>query len=361
MRSRTLSVMAAIAALMITRVAHASETAAPPARAIVARAEAIAPGGVDELRTVELGGLQQWIHVRGNDRNNPILLFLHGGPGAPMMPESWVWQRPWEDYFTMVQWDQRGAGKTFASAGSKPDPKMSIARMQSDAEQLIAWLRAHYGRQKIFLMGHSWGTILGVRIAQSKPDWLYAYIGVGQVVNALDNETQGYLETLARAQAAGNTAAVKALKALAPYPGPTPVLQKLAAERKWDVALGGMVYGQSVDDANDIWTLSPDYSDADIKAAQAGEMSSIMILLPQLAKVDFDSTTKFACPVVIFAGAEDRTTPESLAERYYARIEAPSKRFFKIEKAAHYVMSEAQGEMLMDMVRFVRPLAGTAR
>lgn len=361
MKPRMLPLLA-IAMLTVTTAAASAGNAADPdsaARAIIAQAQAIPPGGIDELRTVELGGLKQWIHVRGNDRKNPILLFLHGGPGSPMMPESWVWQRPWEGFFTMVQWDQRGAGKTFASAGGKPDPHMTIAQMQGDAEQLIAWLRQRYGQKKIFLMGHSWGSILGVRVAQSKPQWLYAYIGVGQVVNARENESVGYSQTLARAEATGNQAAIKALKALAPYPGTNsyPALEKLVAERKWDVALGGMLYGRTEDDAGETWTLSPDYTEADNKAAQLGELSSVQILLPQMAKVDFNSVTQFKCPVFIFAGADDRTTPESLAEQYFHRIDAPTKKFFKIDKAAHYVMNEAPGQMLMDMVRYVRPLS----
>lgn len=356
---RKLSLLLVALALATNNTASAGDAATPSARTIIAEAQAIPPGGIDEMRTVELGGLKQWIHVRGSDRANPILLFLHGGPGSPMMPESWVWQRPWEDFFTVVQWDQRGAGKTFASAGSKPDPNMTIAEMQSDTEQLIAWLRKTYGRKKIFLLGHSWGSILGVRVAQSKPQWLYAYIGVGQVVNGRQNEVVGYRETLARAQSLGNEEAIQALKALAPYPnpdGPTPIA-KVAAERKWDVALGGMLYGKSADDASDIWSLSPDYTDADIKAAQIGEFSAVQILLPEMAQVDFTHTTKFDCPVIIFAGADDRTTPESLSEAYFNSISAPQKKFFKIQKAAHYVMNEAQGEMLMDMVQYVRPLA----
>ena len=123
-----------------------------------------------------------------------------------MMPESWTFQRPWEDFFTVVQWDQRGAGKTFSTANRQPDASMSIDRMQADAEQLIEWLRATYGKKKIFVMGHSWGSVLGLKVAQHHPEWLYAYIGVGQVVNSLRNETVGYQQTLAQAKADLETA-----------------------------------------------------------------------------------------------------------------------------------------------------------
>lgn len=334
-------------------------TSLKDARAIIAEAQAIPPGGIDELRTVELGSIKQWIHVRGDNPDNPILLFIHGGPGSPMMPESWAWQRSWEAYFTIVQWDQRGAGKTFATAGMKPDSSMTVAVMQSDAEELITWLRRTYKKKKIFVMAHSWGSILGIKIAQAHPDWLYAYIGVGQVVNAQENEVVGFNETLARAKALGNAAAVKELEALKPYPsvsGPTPIA-KVIVERKWDVALGGMIHGKTTADTDAISMLSPDYTEVDFAAMPKGELSSVQILLPQIQSVNFDRVTKFHCPVFIFAGAEDRTTPEVLAKRYFDSITAPKKKFFKIARAAHYVVSEVPGEVLVNLVRFVRPLA----
>jgi pimeloyl-ACP methyl ester carboxylesterase len=339
--------------------AHAAEQpAAHDPRAIIAASQAIASGGIHELKAIEIGGIQQWISIRGNDPANPLLLFLHGGPGSPMMPESWTFQRPWEDFFTVVQWDQRGAGKTFSAAGRRPDRSMSIDTMQADAEQLIEWLRRTYSQKKIFLMGHSWGSVLGVKVAQHRPEWLYAYIGVGQVVNGMRNESVGYQQTLHEAEAVGNQTAIRELKAIAPYPEPNGrvVLSKTQIERKWDVALGGMLYGKTQDDAALIRTLSPDYSSQDIASTELGEDSSVAILLPQIAAVNFDGIRDFKCPMFLFAGAHDRTTPESLAEEFYDRIRAPRKKFFKIERAAHYVVSEAPGEVLVDLVQDVRPL-----
>jgi pimeloyl-ACP methyl ester carboxylesterase len=339
--------------------APASPAPAPDPRAVIAAAQAVAPGGIDELEAVELGGVKQWINVRGNHPDNPILLFIHGGPGSPMMPESWTFQRPWEDFFTVVQWDQRGAGKTFAGS---PDAPLSAARMQADAEQLIELLRERYGKRRIFLMGHSWGSILGLRVARHRPDLLYAYIGVGQVVNGRRNEQVGYAQTLAEARRVGNREAVKELEAIAPYPGASGALalEKVIAERKWDVALGGMIFGKSVDDADQVRSLSPAYSAADLEATPAGELKSVMALIPDALAADFDTTTAYRTPIFIFAGAHDRTTPETEAKAYFDRIQAPQKRFFLVRNAAHYVVNEAPGEVLHDLVRFVRPLADAA-
>lgn len=326
-------------------------------RKIIAAAEALPPGGIDELMPVRIGGIEQWISVRGADRSNPILLFLHGGPGDPMMPESWIFQRPWEDFFTVVQWDQRDAGKTFSAAHRIPDKTMTMAEMQSDTNQLISWLRHRYHKRKIFLLGFSFGSILGLRVAIQHPNWLYSYIGVGQVVDAYRNELVGYRETLAKAEAIHNQAAIDSLKSLAPYPNPngaTPV-SKVVVERKWDEALGGMLYGRTKDDEVQFWNLSPDYSPYDVKSAELGEMDSVEILVPQLFNISFERDLSFKCPIVFFAGAHDRTTPESLVADYYKKIRAPAKRFFLVKNAAHYVVNESPGIVLMDLVQYVRP------
>lgn len=276
-----------------------------------------------------------------------------------MMAESWTYQRPWEDFFTVVQWDQRGAGKTFSAAQRRFDPSLSVERLQADAEELIALLRQTYGQDKIFLIGHSFGSELGVRIAQHRPEWLYAYIGVGQIVNGRLNEQVGYEETLAEAERLGNEQAVKELKAIAPYPeadGKVPTA-KTVVERKWDVALGGMLYGQSSDDEHLRRSMSPLYSDYDVESAEIGEEQSFNALWSAATSADFQAMTRFECPIFIFAGAHDRTTPTSLAVPWFAHVQAPIKKLFKIERAAHYVVNEAPGEVLVDLVENVRPLS----
>ncbi|HEY1890162.1 MAG TPA: alpha/beta hydrolase [Steroidobacteraceae bacterium] len=368
-RGRALWGFLSFATLTVCALASASPAAPPVSqrgdespRAVIAAAEALPPGGIDELRTVEIGGVPQWLSIRGANRSNPILLFIHGGPGAPIMPESWTFQRPWEDYFTVVQWDQRGAGKTFSAAHRTPDKVMTVAQLESDTDQVITWLRHRYHKRKIFILGLSFGSVLGLRVAIHHPDWLYAYIGVGQVVNAYQNEAVGYRETLARAEAVHDRAAITALQSIAPYPnlsGPTPI-SKTAVERKWDVALGGMLYGRTSDDGPLFWSLSPDYTAYDVESAKLGESASAVILLRQLWGINFDADLAFKCPVIFFAGEDDRTTPESLVAAYYARIHAPLKKFLLIRNAAHYVVNEAPGIVLMDLVRYARPLDTTA-
>ena len=150
--------------------------------------------------------------------NIPVL-FVHGGPASPLTPTLWQFQRPIEEYFTMVTWDQRGAGKTYlANDPAQVRPTMSITRMVDDAEEVAAHLRKTYGKRRIILMAHSFGTIVGLRLAQRQPDWFYAYVGTGQFIDFQASEAAGFAATLADARAAKNGQAIEDLTRIAPFP-----------------------------------------------------------------------------------------------------------------------------------------------
>ena len=339
----------------------------PFSKAAAAVADArkiVTPQGLEENRAIPINGIQQWISVRGKDRRNPILLVLHGGPGSAEMPDDWTFQTPWEDYFTVVEWDQRGAGKTYAMNDPKAvAPTMTVPQMVSDTEQIIQYLRRAYGKQKIILLGHSWGTVLGVMIAQKHPEWLYAYVGVGQWVNTQRSEREGYDFVLSQARTQHNSAAVKELEALAPYPGDGAAftLDKVNTERKWVMFYGGLAWGRK-DYKWDVnaWDLSPDYTQSELNAVSDGTGYSISHLLPMLTNIDFDKTTTFHCPVFLFMGRHDYTTSHTVAEIWFHTVKAPKKEFIRFDDAAHMVMQEEPGRFLLHLVEDVRPLAEKA-
>jgi len=317
--------------------------------------------GVEDSRAVSINGIQQWISVRGKDRRNPILLLLHGGPGSPEMPDDWTFQTPWEDFFTVAEWDQRGAGKTYAlNDPGMIAPTMTLPQMLSDTEQVIEYLRLTYGKRKVILVGHSWGSVLGVMIAQKHPEWLYAYVGVGQWVNTQKSEREAYDFALSQAKAHNNAEAVKDLQALAPYPGDTAAfnLEKVTAQRKWLSYYGGLAWGRQ-DFKWDVeaWNLSPDYTENELDAVDAGTGYSISHLLPMLMDIDFDKTTTFRCPVFIFVGQHDYATSHTLAEAWFHEVKAPRKELFRFEDASHMVMQEQPGRFLQHLVNDVRPIA----
>ena len=138
------------------------------------------PEGIALLESVTLGGHRQWVLVRGADKTNPILLFLHGGPGSPYMGLAHAFQGDLEKHFVVVQWDQRGSGKSFPDT---PPGSMTVDQFRADTHELVLWLRQRFHRDKIYLLGHSWGAFLGISEAKSHPENLYAYIGAGQMID----------------------------------------------------------------------------------------------------------------------------------------------------------------------------------
>ena len=323
----------------------------------------VSPNGVEELVKVRIGGVDQWLSIRGKDRRNPILLVLHGGPASPSMPDNYTYQSSWEDYFTVVQWDQRGTGKTYAAnTEAQMAPGMSIDGMTDDAAQVVEYLRQHYNKRKIFLMGHSWGTVLGVQLAQRHPDWFYAYIGVGQVVNVIKNEEVGYNFALSEAKAHNNAEAIKELESIAPYPGTTaPSIQHIGVRSKWEMYYGGLAFGRTnYGFVNDAESLSPDYSQHDLDAINSGSMFTMKHLLGQLYAVDFDKVTTFGCPVILFVGQHDYTTAHELAEQWFDKIQAPSKHLVMFADSAHMIMQEQPGRFLTHLVTDALPLAQKA-
>jgi pimeloyl-ACP methyl ester carboxylesterase len=331
---------------------------------IAATRKIVSPDGVEDLLPVMINGATEWLSIRGRDRRNPVLLFLHGGPGSPAMPEAYTFQSPWEDFFTVVQWDQRGTGKTYAAN----DPKalastMTIEQMTSDAEEVTRYLQKRFAKRKIFLLGHSWGTVLGVALAQRHPEWFYAYLGVGQFVNLKKNEEEGYQFALDQARAHQNIDAERELLALAPYPGAAGQLtfDRIGAQRKWLTYYGGMTYGRTnfAYDSN-AWELSPDYTDKELDAIDDGGLYSLTHLLGPVEAIDYESVTDFKCPIFLFEGRHDYATSHTLAEDWFNHIKAPSKKFEWFENAAHMVMLEEPGLFLYRLVSDLYPLAAKA-
>lgn len=324
----------------------------------------VSDNGVERLETVRIGGIDQAVSIRGNDRRNPVLLMLHGGPGWVAMPTSWYFQRGWEEYFTVVQWDQRGAGKTYvANDPAAVAPTMTRERMIADAEEMVAWLRSEFGKDRIFVLGHSWGSYLGVELAQRRPYWLHAYIGIGQISNAPESERRGWRWTLQQAERDGNAVAVAELQALAPYAvGNAPVpLQRLFQQRKWLNHYGGMVHNRRGGDAEAAGVrLSPDYTDADVAGMWKGNDFSMEHLLSGALTLDLTGRRRFQTPIFLFLGRHDHNVSSELAAAWFDTITAPDKQLIWFEQSAHEVMIEEPGKTLLTLVQQVRPIAARA-
>lgn len=323
------------------------------------------PEGIEVLEQVELGGVPQWISIRGRNRDNPVLLFIHGGPGDPMIGLSWAFQNPWEDYFTVVQWDQRGSGKNAAAADREAlRGTFTIDRLVSDAEELVAHLRERLGKEKVVVMAYSLGGVLGVHLAKRRPEWLHAYVGVGQVSHDLMRAL--YDRTLEIAVARGNAEAVAELEPLASRvetatgPAEDPALWAIW---QWANRFDGAWYGKEGWGLYaDLPVLSPEYT-----FEEAVEAWDALLWLNN--ETDWlengsdvldlrDLGPRFQVPVLFFHGRFDLTPPIENAQAYFDWIEAPTKRLVTFERSAHIPFIEEPGRFLVALLEHVLPLTG---
>lgn len=352
--------LAALPSVARAQTPSATEEAYVAVRPLIADMQRIVtPNGVQVTETVRLGGMDQWVSIRGSDRDNPILIYVHGGPGAIEMGRSWTYQRAWEDYFTVVQWDQRGAGKTLRLNGAEATaPTLSRERMADDLVELMALMRERFGQRQVVLLGHSWGNAIGLDAAMKRPEWVSAYIGVGPLLNMRANEAAGYRRLLEIAAERGDAAALAELEALAPYPGEGPIdFDRLNVSRAWVMRFGGLAaYRDNADFYFRAARLSPDYDLADRQAIDQGGQLSVGAMLPELTTVDLTSIRRTEFPVLMFVGRHDLTTPPEVTEAWLDALEAPSKQLVWFEHSAHLAPHEEPGRFLVALVQHVLPL-----
>lgn len=312
-----------------------------------------APNGVDEARYVEIGGIEQWITIRGEDRDNPVLLFLHGGPGDATNPWGYAVFRPWLKTFTVVQWDQRGAGRTLGKNGPSLGPTMTIDRMVQDGIELAELLSKSLGKSKIILVGHSWGSILGVAMVKARPDLFYAYVGTGQVADPARSYTVAYHELLKKAQSLGEQRAIRELEEVGPPPYTDG--RGYAVQRKWSNLFEGADVFLSA--TFGLALGAPGYSLRDVNDWLDGQGSSAQRLVPQTSTLEAKTLGgEFALPVFVIQGAEDFTTPTSLARALVDSIRAPRKAFVPIEGGGHFAVFMKPDAFLKELVVRVLPL-----
>jgi pimeloyl-ACP methyl ester carboxylesterase len=319
------------------------------------------PNGVQEGGFVAIGGIKQWVQIRGEDRNNPVLLFVHGGPGGSTLPISSAWQ-PWEKYFTVVQWDQRGAGRTYGETGDAAAPTMTLQRMTEDGVELAEYLRTRLHKDKIVLVGHSWGSFLGIHIVKQRPDLFHAYVGTGQVIGRATFEkafeiTIAHLETLARS--ANNAEALRELAPMVARPVMNPT-NRLVAE-KWSKALA-LPSLEDFELAGPIPPpFMPDYSLLDWYNRSKGIAFSAKYLRgPDSPMVQRDLASlgfEFSVPVFFIEGDADDMTPSGPAEQYFQHIIAPHKDFVPVRGGDHFIPFDRPDQFLAELLARVRPFA----
>ncbi|MEM1007562.1 MAG: alpha/beta hydrolase [Myxococcota bacterium] len=280
--------------------------------------------GVEELFSVALGGWKQWVFVRGKHKKAPLLLWLHDGPGGPSgMVFSRAFETPLLDHFLVAHWEQRGTGKSFSRGLSAST--MSVAQFRRDLVALVEHLCTRYKRKKIFLVGHGWGSTLGLWYASKYPQKLWAYVGVSQILDWLKHWQEAYTVTLKRARKVERQEAIEKLSQLgAP---PYTELSSLRLLQRWVAEFGG--YMHRYPEFGKIFKASlssPEYTLRDLwVSGQAYQFSSQHLLLPAIRRVKLSSIQKVEAPLWFADGQYSLLSGGKQLQRWFARVQAPKK------------------------------------
>jgi pimeloyl-ACP methyl ester carboxylesterase len=313
-------------------------------------------GGVDESFFVGIRGTHQWVTIRGRNRSNPVVMMIHGGPGVSNGAFA-TDLLPYETGFTVVQWDQPGAARSFVRAGRKIDPALTIAGVTQDGIGVAEFLRTYLHTNKIILLGWSWGSVIGVEMVRKRPDLFAAYVGTGQIVNEQAGEAISYTRVLAKAHAQGDQRAIKELEA-----GPPPYTKQadLGTQRKWSSIYAGD--SPPIVEITRFALLAPRYSLGDAWGYVSGVIASQnhfvgLNMEGEFMKVDLMSgNTVFALPMFVIQGTEDAWTPADLSREFVVKLTAPKKAFIPIEGAGHLALVRNASAFLKAMNSRVRPI-----
>ena len=282
------------------------------------------------LEEIELGGVKQWILVRGLDRGNPVILFLHGGPGMPAMYLAHAWQSQLERDFIVVHWDRRGAGKSFAAASD--GSRLTVSQTLADTFELTRLLLDRFDRDRIYLVGHSWGSYLGLLAVREHPEYYAAFIGTGQVTGDPARTTAVQREFLVRA---------------ANRVGKPEEAQRFVAPDYRITESDLFRYGAELHDATSLWPIlstglrAREYTFSDAinlrKGAQFIGREMVYDVEPhqqegEVAAVDI--------PVFMMLGRYDFNSPSPLAAEYLDRLQSPLKKLVWFDKSAHFPFFE---------------------
>ena len=335
----------------------------------------IDPKGIEELKPVKIGGVDQWLHIRGRNRNNPVLLFLHGGPGSAEIGGAiGRVQRPWEDYFTVVHWDQRQTGKSYYPADDEHAP-LTVQQFIDDAEEVMQYLRDYLEKDKLFILGASWGTVLGMHMVKRHPDWVHAYVSVGQVVNGIDNERAVCERLMLHAKEKNDQALIAKIndQLSALLTAESPQREKAIVDNGFfpraelsRLGEAGMRHLGS-DEVKRTFNLdrliSPLLSLTDLSNAILGDQAALYRSPYLLKKDQLDRNLRkevgdcFEVPIFFFTGRHDWQTPISLSDAWFEEITAPHKELIHFEESSHYVINEEPGKFVVELVNRVLPFA----
>lgn len=320
---------------------------------------------IDEKLFVTLGGVKESIRIRSTDEKLPVLLFIHGGPGV--CDRHWVlkYQSNIANVATMVCWDQRGAGLSYSKDLKKED--MTVSRMIEDAKELLQYLKERFNKSKIYIVGHSWGSLLGTLLANKYPEHIAAYIGMGQFIDGPENEKLSYEFVLNEATKRGDKKALKDLQRIGwPKEGHYASLDDLMVQRDLMTKYGGEDYGESDGIIKAVVMpilKSPEYTLFDLIKYYKGTFFNLNSLWDEVVDSNlFVTVPQLKVPVYLTQGRHDQNCPIPISLRWFEQLKAPRKEWIWFEKSAHSPIKnepELWGETVIRIIQEEEKLQNT--
>lgn len=314
----------------------------------------VIPGSIARMEDLTIGGIPQRVWLRGLSQDSPILVLLHGGPGASESPLFRYFDSALEQKFLVVYWEQRGTGRSYRA--DIPPETMTIDSFVGDLDDLIDQLRKRFGARKVALMGHSWGTVVGTIYASRYPDKVSVYVGIGQIADMREGELTSYRFALSEARQRDDRDAIEELTRTGPPPH---AVDAMLVSRKWVERFGGafagdlstgklLWYALRTDEVN-LWDL--------VKFGQ-GNRFSLIHLWPELREVSLSGRfTAFRMPIVFMLGRGDQEIPSSVAADYFDRVGAPAKKLIWFDRSAHNPPFEEPERFVEAVIGEVLPFA----
>lgn len=313
-------------------------------------------GSIAEIAYRRLGGIDQWVMVRGESVANPPLILLHGGPGLSETEFFRYFNAPLEKSFTVVYWDQRGAGKSFHP--TIPRSSMTVEQFLSDLDELVDAVCARVGKTKVAIFGHSWGSALGVLYAARFPEKVAAYVGSGQIGDAAAGESASYAFAVAEAQRLGKQNALKKLRAIGPPPHSA---EMLFAERMTLSRLEGRMRPRELWKVGRALLFGRETSILDLRKTMRGFRFSLGAMWTEASRLNLiELVPALQMPVFFFLGRNDHWVPAETSVAYIDALTAPSKRLVWFEESGHEPFVDEPAKFNALMAELVRPslLAG---
>jgi pimeloyl-ACP methyl ester carboxylesterase len=284
---------------------------------------------IDTTYTIRVGGIEQYVRIMGKDVTKPLFLFLHGGPGGSVMGYAHKFTSRLQQHFVVVQWDQRETGKTL-QLNSSPVP-LTLQLFQSDTKVLVDSLLKQFNRKKLYLAGHSWGTVLGFALAKEFPEYIYAYLAISPVIHQVESER--IILKLMKDSARKSSDSIQ-IRELSKIQIPFKTGEDLYYHRKWLFKFNGQKVSEKTFSKKFAFSWSARWLSVWNEASAINHIESLPVV---------------KCPVYFFVGRNDFQTNYGIAEKYYSILVSPKKQLFWFEGTGHSIPA-SKPALLQDII-----------